>query len=278
LLWLIQPYFNTTAEVQFGPYAYRSNAAQYFNLLWPACLGFWWILRLEYRRSPRAQSRMGGGPHVMLLPCAVLMAAAPIISTSRGGALVAGAALVLAWIALMIANRRGRWLMRFGLATVFVSTISLGVYLGSEKLVPRLQLVFSDDLSGRGQIYRNARQMVLDYPVFGTGPGTFPWVYHLYRADEQQVLEAYAHDDWLETRVTFGWIGFLVILAMLFSLFARWWIGRGIVAPWLFVSMLWLSLAGCLVHAKFDFPFQVYSTLALFLHLGVVLFCLSRKS
>ena len=42
LLWLIVPRYEKDAETQFGPYAYRANAAQYFNLLWPAVLGFWW--------------------------------------------------------------------------------------------------------------------------------------------------------------------------------------------------------------------------------------------
>src|SRR5262249_1153417 len=89
LLWLVQPAINKYAELQFGPYAYRSNAAQYFNLLWPVCLGFWWTLRREGKLASRAAPRLGAGPHVVLLPCAVLLAAAPIISTSRGGALVA---------------------------------------------------------------------------------------------------------------------------------------------------------------------------------------------
>src|SRR6266404_9718235 len=33
LLWLVQPVFNQSAEAQFGPYSYRSNAAQYLNLV-----------------------------------------------------------------------------------------------------------------------------------------------------------------------------------------------------------------------------------------------------
>ncbi len=44
LLWIIEPRINKTPESQFGPYAYRSNAAQYMLLLWPLILGFWWML------------------------------------------------------------------------------------------------------------------------------------------------------------------------------------------------------------------------------------------
>jgi hypothetical protein len=41
LLFVLKPGINQTADAQFGPYAYRGNAAAYFNLLWPVCLGFW---------------------------------------------------------------------------------------------------------------------------------------------------------------------------------------------------------------------------------------------
>lgn len=279
LLWLVQPFFNPDSVAQFGPYAYRSNAAQYFNLLWPVCLGFWWTLRRETRQSPRAGARVGSGPHVVLVPCAVLMAAAPIISTSRGGAIIAASALPVAWALLMVAQRRGHWGLRLGMLVALAVTLGLAGYLGWEKLEPRLKNIFSDDLGGRGQLYRNAREIARDFPVYGTGPGTFPWVYQLYRNNENEERAGYAHDDWLETRITFGRAGFAMILAMLLLVPLRWLAGgTGIRCPWLFVAMIFLSLAGCLVHARFDFPLQIYSTLALFLHLCALLFCLSRRA
>src|SRR5439155_13069282 len=177
LLWLLQPFFNQTADLQFGPYAYRSNAAQYFNMLWPVCLGFWWTLRRANQRSGRAGARLGSGPQVLLLPCAVLMAAAPIISTSRGGAVVAAAEMLVALALLMVAQRRGHRSMRLGMVVLFAAALGLAGSLGWESLGPRLNNIFADNLGGRIEIYRNAEQMARDFPVFGTGPGTFPWVY-----------------------------------------------------------------------------------------------------
>jgi len=278
LLWLVEPAINQSAESQFGPYAYRSNAAQYFNLLWPVCLGFWWTLRRATKFTSHAGRRLGSGPHVLLLPCAVLLAAAPIISTSRGGALVAIGGILAAAVLLSFANRRSNWLMRLGTILVLAATLGLAGYLGWEKLEKRLATVFSDDLSGRVEIYENARQMARDFPLFGAGPGTFTWVYHLYRAHAGAEWAAYAHDDWLETRITFGWAGLTPILAMLAIAFSRWFGTGGIPAHWMFVAMIWLALGGCLVHARFDFPFQICSILALFLLLCATLFCLSKKA
>jgi len=88
LLFLVRPQIHKTAATQFGPYAYYANASQYFNLLWPGCLGFWWMLHLSsgFKRH---------GHHLVLLCCAI-MAACPIISTSRGGTLVTVGMLILA--------------------------------------------------------------------------------------------------------------------------------------------------------------------------------------
>jgi O-antigen ligase len=277
LLWLIQPAINQWSELQFGPYAYRSNAAEYLNLLWPVCLGNWWVLRRVRRRPGSEDARVGAGPHVVLLPCAVIMAAAPIISASRGGAIIAAADMLAAFVLLMFAQRSGPWLMRLGTFFLFAVALTLAVRFGWQKLGPRLETIFSDDMSGRVEIYRNAEQMARDFPVFGTGPGTFPWIYHLYRANAQSTWAAYAHNDWLETRITFGWIGFAMVVAGLGTVWFRWIGDGGIPTHWLFVSMIWLALGGCLVHARFDFPFQIYSTLALFLQFCAILSCLSRR-
>jgi len=179
---------------------------------------------------------------------------------------------------MLFANRRSDWVMRLGIILLLAATLGLAGYLGWETLEKRLTTIFSDELSGRVEIYENARQMASDFPVFGAGPGTFTWIYHLYRAHAQAEWAAYAHNDWLETRITFGWAGFAPILAMLAIVFMRWFSPGGIPAHWLFVSMIWLSLAGCLLHARFDFPFQIYSTLALFLLLCAALVCLSKKA
>jgi len=96
LLFVIKPNVNTEAVTQFGPYAYRGNAASYFNLLWPACLGFWWTLQ----RS----SGFKRNTHHLLLVCAAIIAACPNISTSHGGSLVTVGIVALALVFLLVAH------------------------------------------------------------------------------------------------------------------------------------------------------------------------------
>ena len=138
-------------------------------------------------------------------------------------------------------------------------------------------LLLTGQLGGRTEIYTIARRMARDYRVFGTGPGTFASLYKFYRDQSNQSWAAYAHDDWLETRITFGWVGFGLILSLLFLVFVRWFTGGGIPTSWPFVAMMWLALGGCLIHARFDFPFQIHSLVFLFLIECAILFSCSRK-
>jgi O-antigen ligase len=154
--------------------------------------------------------------------------------------------------------------------------IALGGALGWDQLAPRLRERFKTPYANPNELYENARQMALDYPLFGIGPGAFRAIYPLYRQDAAQTRQAFLHDDWLETRVTFGWTGSMLILCLLGLALTRWFLPGGVLGSWEFIAMLWVAVAGCLAHAKFSFPLQVYSVLALLLAELALLSALSR--
>ncbi|MGD0744371.1 MAG: O-antigen ligase family protein [Verrucomicrobiota bacterium] len=278
LLFLVQPRVNPEGESQFGPYAYRANAAQYFNLLWPLCLGFWWTLHRT--------GGLRGKAHHLLLFCAAIMAACPVISSSRGGALVAAGILILAVVFLTVTNlfgrtwrlpdRRARWGTTATLGLFFALAVALGLFFGWDSLEPRLEQI-SGGLQNREKMYDAARPMAGDYPLFGTGAGTFGTVFQLYRVSNATYWPEQLHNDWLETRITFGWFGLALLLAALACAVLRWLAPGGIRGGRRFVILTWFALAGCLVHARFDFPFQIHSIVFLFLLICAVLFSLGRR-
>ena len=154
LFFLVEPQMNQEALDQFGPYAYRANAAQYFNLLWPLCLGFWWTLHRT--------GGLRGKAHHLLLFCAAIMAACPIISTSRGGALVAAGILVLAAVFLTVTNlfartwrlpdRRARWGTTAMLGLFLRCALALGWYFGWDALEPRMEQISGRFSEPRGNV------------------------------------------------------------------------------------------------------------------------------
>ncbi len=257
LLWLRESYFADPLGC-FGPFSYRGNAADYLNLIWPVALGFWWIMSRERRRKMGSGRLFTDGPELLLIPATLVMIAGCLISLSRGGAVVAMAMLLFIF-AIFASQKSVALRTRIGLM-LFVATVILsGWYLGWDALSKRLEKSGVGDLSGREEIYDNAKLMVKDYPTFGTGPGSFSSVYHMYRQNPGEIWHGFLHDDWLETRVTFGWVGFGLIILNVLLLCA--WAGspgRPTVF-YVFQCCLLLSLAGALVHAKFDLPFQTYS-------------------
>ena len=110
------------------------------------------------------------------------------------------------------------------------------------------------------------------------GRERFGTVFQLYLISSATYWPEQLHNDWLETRITFGWVGMALLLAALACVVLRWFVPGGIRGGRRFVVLIWLALAGCLIEARFDFPFQIHSILFLFLVFCAVLFSLSRRS
>jgi len=277
LLFIIKPVINPEATSQFGPYHYRANAAAYFNLVWPLCLGFWWMLQRSRAFNQRS--------HFLLLPCGVIMAACPIISTSRGGALVTISIIAVAILSMVTTHlsphqhedKRARRVTLAFLTFFFAGALSLGFALGWKNLKPRMKDI-QHGFAAREELFEAARPMAADYPWFGTGPGTFESIFQLYRNSIDAFWPGQLHNDWLETRITFGWAGSALIGLAFVTVLLRWFVPSGLAGDRRFMILLWLAFAGALLHARFDFPFQIYSILFLFLVLCAVAFTLSQKS
>jgi O-antigen ligase len=269
LLWFQPTHDNAMASAQFGPYAYRANAAQFFNLLWPVALGVWW--HLQFRQTARRTQR-----HHWLIPCVMLLIAGSLISMSRGG--VAVALLQMgACGCLLFVSARFNWPARLGIMLVFASTVAAAWYLGGEQLAERLRGSAANPLTGREETYRFAARMAQDYPWFGVGPGAFESVFQLYRNSPADYWPAQLHNDWLEYRITFGRIGCALLLAAGALIAAPWFVSGGLRLHRSFVVCIWIALSGCLLHARFDFPLQIYSIQFVFVLLCAVLFSMGRR-
>jgi hypothetical protein len=265
LLFLVQPRYNMAAVNQFGPYANRNNAAEYFNLIWPVCAGFAWLEAQSAKRARKEGRRKPGTAHLWLAMAALITGVCPLMSGSRGGTLVSLAMVVVVLVVMLVVPRRVPARNKIGLGLLFAAALLGSVVLGWDNLQARLQTIFTDNLSGRLAVYKDAAAMARDYPVLGSGAGTYASLYYLYRGDPNGEWSAYLHNDWLEYRITLGWLGFSLLLGLLTGALFNWFIGSGPPLPTLLAALIWIAMAGCLLHARFDLPFRVYSVAALFL-------------
>lgn len=270
LLWFQVTHDNPSAAAQFGPYAYRANAAQLFNLIWPIALGLWWHLHLRAEATSRRAQR-----HHWLIPCVMLLIVAPLISLSRGGAGVAMIQMV-ACGCLILAGKQFNWPARIGVLFIFALTAGAAWYLGGDLLAERLHGMKDGPLAGRSETYQLAARMAVDYPWFGVGPGAFDSVFQLYRNSPGDYWPAQLHNDWLEYLITFGRVGCALLVAAGLVVLARWFVPRGVRLHSSFAAFVWIALGGCLLHARVDFPLQIYSIQFVFVLLCAILFSVSR--
>ena len=195
LLFLVQPRFNTETEGQFGPYANRNNAAEYFNLLWPVCAGLAFVSAQAANRDRQEGRRRRGNVHRWLAAGAVLMGACPLIASSRGGSLIALGMLPVALVVMLAIPRRVSTGGKIGLGLLFAAAIQVAFVFGWDALEQRFEDDSLADLSGRLAAYKNAEGMAKDHPLFGSGAGSFASLYWLYRTDPDTEWCAYLHND-----------------------------------------------------------------------------------
>ncbi len=265
LLWTFANHINGGYGA-FGPFPYQSNGAQYLNFMWPVTLGFWWVLRRRNLTRRSASHRSGGDPHVLLLVLAALTAAGVVVANSRGGFLVLVGLLVAVLVLMMLGAKRQVG-FKLGVMAAMLAVLGVGGWLGGEAMMARFRSEDLGGMNGRKLIYEDTARMAEDFAVFGSGAETFAPLYYFYRKKDPQ-WNAYVHDDYLETRVTFGTVGFVIILMIFLAVWLVPFFGNGIPAPPEMFLLIGVAMVGILIHAKFDLPFQIYS-----IHSQFVLLC-----
>lgn len=213
----------TEGEV-FGPFINRNHAAYYLNL----CLGLTFGLLLGTRfflASDRTTLRgFLRDPRILWLICGLGIMLAGLLSTlSRGGVisfLVAG----LSCLALLLFRSRQRvpWIATCVIVVMAGLLIS---WQGTGNIGKRFEdageaLSRSDS---RIDIWKRSLRIIAEYPVFGTGRGTFFRIDSMWTrpGDIFTVAAGYAHNDFLELWVEGGIVQLVVALAIVLIVFQR---------------------------------------------------------
>jgi O-antigen ligase len=255
MLWGVKPPYTGNF---FAAFRYHGNAASFLNLSWPAALVVWIRSRLI---------RPGGLVASLDLSVFFLVFGATFVNSSKAG-------LLLGLLGLLLAG----WLLR---REIFVGNTSRSAVLlmsgfvlvvGIIVVLPNLVFKLSkwselftkgQTLHGRLDAQRACLLAIQDTGLFGSGAGTFHYVFPPYK-DRIDGLDGYwqhAHQDWFQGIIEWGWLGFTAWAVIFLGAMARLWsrideAGRS-GRPELTASAAFLALALVLVHALADFPLQI---------------------
>lgn len=208
----------------FGPFVNRNHFAGYIIMVIPLALG---MLLSHPARWSRIEGNglrdrlAGSDPRRFLLAFMIfIMAVALLLSLSRGG-IAAGLIGVVFFIAIarryrLLAARKAGLVMA---GALILLTVAL-VYLGPGPLVQRFEAVATGkgDKDVRAILWGDTIRICQDFPVLGTGLGTFSRVYPHYKSFIWKIPYTHAENDYLQAAAELGSWG-LVSLAGFFLAF-----------------------------------------------------------
>ena len=177
---------------------------------------------------------------------------------------------------LLGAVKRGRGAKEIKLGVVAVILVIIALFwIGPGQFPEKIQS--AGLTSQRGELREISYRMIGESPLFGTGVGTYRWVFPGYK-DKRFGGNFYehAHNDFLETLGEQGFVGFILLMSGMLVIFLR------IVSAFLrrrdplMRGTLFAVIAGCvslLVHGLVDFNLQIPANAVYFvvlLGLGLV--------
>lgn len=263
-------------EAVTGTFVNGSHMAGYLEMVIPLTIGLL-LSRVDFfalggsglRDKLALMGTRGWLENIGLVLAVVVMSLGVMLSRSRSGAFV----LVFSFLLMfeLVTFHFGRGLRRawvrnallglFGLVTLVALYVGIGATIQKFALENLLQ-------ENRPVFWQNTLGIVADFPLIGTGLGTFASVYPAYEAaGGPELFLAHAHNDYLEFLSELGFVGFGLLLGIvLFILvtgFLVWRTRRNARVKALALGGL-VSLAAILLHSLTDFNLHIPANAMLF--------------
>lgn len=259
--------FKAKAGDVFGSFPQTNQAAGFLVMIIPVALGVMFAF-LSTRRAEWGQaggllySTEGNMVLLMLVVLASLLLGL-VMTRSRGGLIVGIGALIVTFV---LAGFAGSW--RRGLVTAVVLAVFILVpvlVIGHLQLTgtvrETLNLALNPWSNDRVRFWSAAEKIAADFPLVGTGVGTFKQIYPLYSTGGPQAY--YAHNDWLQWRVEGGSLGMILagVTGVVYAVIVIVGLVRMRDRPMrrLLLGTFLGSLA-VLAHASIDFDFAIPAT------------------
>src|SRR5712691_2670525 len=262
-----------TQSTAFGPFINRHHFAGYMELVIALPLG------LLFSGSVEAHKRR------LYAFAALLMAVALILTNSRGGIISLVAEILFVIVIAGPGVGHSEQSRKFALMRTVVPRAVMALGLGIVLVIGALAIggpgVFgrllgtvnaADPTTGRAHFWNVTLDVIKDYPILGSGLGSFSVIYTRYDSGNGLYRLEQAHNDYLQTLADGGIAGGLLGLSFLILLFGRGFARRATDDKFR-SGVATGALAGCfaaLVHSAFDFTLHTTANALLFLVLAAM--------
>ena len=253
-----------------GTFVNRNHLSGYLEMIIPLALG-WAVARMNlltfgvkgFREKILLWTSKGVLGSVLILAGVVVMSLGILLSHSRSGVVVLAFSVFLFFAFSVYAYSRTGFRQPWigpAIRSTFLVVIALAVVVGIGSTIRRFAL---DDVlhEDRPLYWANTLDIVGDFPLFGTGLGTYASAYGAYEKGSSSEMELrHAHNDYLEALAELGAVGTALLLGVILYIavqaFLTWRSRRSTQARGLALGGI-ISLAGAGVHAATDFNLHV---------------------
>ena len=205
----------------FGPFINRNHFAGWMVMVLPLVIGY--SCAVVYRSRRPASTDLGAwmrwlttveASRFLLVAFVVISLGMSLVLTgSRSG--IASFAVSVAVFGAFLLTRRGARRART-MAAVYLSVllVSAVAWAGVDRTVDRFGRA-SSDAGGRLDAWTDTVKIIRDFPVFGTGLGTYGRAMLLYQTKGREVMYAEAHNDYLQVAAEGGFLVGVPVIATL---------------------------------------------------------------
>lgn len=261
--------------VSAGTFANRNHFAAYVVMCLSVGIGVL-IASLSGRRTASAGEffrdavEWAISPKMGLRLLLVTMVIGLVLTRSRMGNSAFFISLMVAGvIGLLLSRRAPRSTVLLLASLVVIDLFIVGAYFGTERVVERIgQTTMRGE--DRDELAGYAIRMWRDYPVFGSGLGSFAVVFPRYSAEGTVESYTHAHNDYLELLAETGLVGMallglVVVLSMGAALRAQRERGDPVMRGISFAAIM--GVVALLIHSMADFNLQIPANALMFMQL-----------
>jgi len=206
----------------FGSYINKNHFAGYIGMIIPLAIGLLLSWRLEvpfgggarrFRFRLAEWGEPGRSRFFLLQVIIAFMVTALLMSLSRGGMVGTASATIAVLLLSFLRGRKKGWslmLSAVGLFAIFIIT-----WVGYEHYVMGRIIGLWNEVIGRSvrvEIWRDAQPIFKDYLLFGSGLGTFAFIFPLYKTLLLQLHFLHPENDYLLFLIETGLAGGVAIL------------------------------------------------------------------
>jgi putative inorganic carbon (HCO3(-)) transporter len=251
-------------DIATGTFVYKNHFANYLMLGLSAGIGIM-VATLQTNQLNNKRNLLRSIVNTLLSSkalvriCLVIMVIALVMSKSRMGNTAFFVSMsVCGFLALALIRNRNKSLTMLIISMFVIDLFIVSAWFGLDKVQERLtQTSLSQET--RDEVVRDALPIISDFPLFGTGGGSFYGVFPQYKKAEINGFYDHAHNDYLQMTIEHGipaslLLAILVLLSLYKSLYAMRHRKNSIMKGTAFAVCM--VIIGMLIHMTVDFPLQ----------------------